>query len=160
MLSNFNYFPLVWHLCGPSDTSKMEKIQERALRFVFNDTISSYSNLLQRSKKPSLLLSRLRKISIEVHKILAQESPSFLNNLYVRKDTIYNLRDNEKVKQPAYNTMTYGNNSLRYQGAKLWNQLPAHVKEATDLNQFKNLIQAWLGPSCSCSICVLCRTRR
>ena len=25
ILSNFNYCPLVWHLCGPADTSKMEK---------------------------------------------------------------------------------------------------------------------------------------
>ena len=138
---------------------KWKKIQERALRFVFNDSSSSYSNLLQRAKKSSLFLSRLRKLSIEVYKILAQESPSFLNNLFIKKDTNYNLRDNEKVKQPAYNTMTFGNNSLRYQGAKLWNNLPPHVKEATDLRQFKNLIQAWLGPSCTCSLCVLCRTR-
>ena len=138
----------------------MEKVQERALRFVFNDHVSSYSSLLQKAKKPSLYLNRLRKLSIEVHKVLNQVSPSFLNELYVAKETNYDLRDSNKVKQPAYNTMTYGNNSLRYQGAKLWNNLPREIKESTSFNKFRTLIQAWLGPICSCAMCILCQTRR
>ena len=160
ILANFNYCPLVWHLCGQTDTRKMEKVQERALRFVFNDHVSSYSSLLQKAKKPSLYLNRLRKLSIEVHKVLNQVSPSFLNELYVAKETNYDLRDSNKVKQPAYNTMTYGNNSLRYQGAKLWNNLPREIKESTSFNKFRTLIQAWLGPICSCAMCILCQTRR
>ena len=46
IISNFNYCPIVWHLCGKVNTSKMERIQERALRFVFNDLTSSYDILL------------------------------------------------------------------------------------------------------------------
>ena len=159
LLSNFNYCPLVWHLCGPTDTSKMEKIQERALRFVYNDSLSSYATLLQHAKKPSLYLSRLRKLSLEVHKILTHQSPSFLNDLFVMKDSAYNLRDNVKVHQPVFNTMTFGRNSLRYQGAKLWNLLPIEIKKATNVKQFRNLIKTWLGPSCNCAMCVLCKTR-
>ena len=34
LLSNFNYYPLASHWCGPAHTAKMEKIQARALRFV------------------------------------------------------------------------------------------------------------------------------
>ncbi len=37
ILSNFNYCPLVWHFCGIHNSRKMEKIQERALRFVYED---------------------------------------------------------------------------------------------------------------------------
>ena len=44
IVSNFNYCPLVWHFCGKTNTSKIEKLQERALRFVFNDFTSSYDN--------------------------------------------------------------------------------------------------------------------
>ena len=159
ILSNFNYCPLVWHLCNQADTAKMEKLQERALCFVSNDHVSTYSNLLQRAKMPSLYLSRLRKLSIEVYKILTQNSQNFLTDLFERKETPYILRDNDKRVQPAYNTTTYGKNSLRYQGAKLWNSLPITIKEATTLSQFKRLIKTWLGPSCSCSICTLCHSR-
>ena len=159
ILSNFNYCPLVWHLCGPTLSLKTEKTQERALRFVYNDPVSAYPNLLERAKKPSLYLSRIRTLSIEVYKILSNLSPSFLNDMYVRKETTFDLRDNNKLQQPDYNTITYGKNSLRYQGAKLWNNLPTHIKASTDLNHFKTLIKAWLGPSCSCSMCILCKTR-
>ena len=137
----------------------MEKIQERALRFVFNYLSSSYSDLLRRSSKPSLLLSRLRKLSIEVYKITTLSGPPFLHDLYLKKETSYNLRDNLQLKQPAYHSITYGKHSLRYEGAKLWNTLPLSMKEATTISQFKRLVYTWLGPTCSCSMCVLCQSR-
>jgi hypothetical protein len=34
-MSNFNYCPVVLHFCGGSDTKQMERIQERALRFIY-----------------------------------------------------------------------------------------------------------------------------
>jgi hypothetical protein len=41
-MSNFNYCPLVWHFCGEVNTKKVEKIQERALRFIYEDYLASY----------------------------------------------------------------------------------------------------------------------
>jgi hypothetical protein len=35
IMSNFNYCPLVWHFCGEVNTKKVEKIQERALKFIY-----------------------------------------------------------------------------------------------------------------------------
>ncbi len=32
ILSNFNYCPLVWHVCGIQNSRNMEKIQERDVR--------------------------------------------------------------------------------------------------------------------------------
>ncbi len=37
ILSNFNYYPLVCHFCGIQNSRNMEKIQERALRFVYEN---------------------------------------------------------------------------------------------------------------------------
>ena len=37
IVSNFNYCPLAWHFCGTSSTNKLEKNQEKALRFINND---------------------------------------------------------------------------------------------------------------------------
>ncbi len=36
-LSHFNFCPLVWHHCNQDDIIKMEKVQFRALRFVYSD---------------------------------------------------------------------------------------------------------------------------
>ena len=35
--SNFNYCPLVWHFCLAKSVKRIEKIQERALRILYND---------------------------------------------------------------------------------------------------------------------------
>ena len=47
ILSNFDYCALIWHFRSKSNTAKIEKIQERALRLVFDDYISDYSTLLK-----------------------------------------------------------------------------------------------------------------
>jgi hypothetical protein len=37
ILSNFNFCPLAWHFCTDKNSKKIEKVQERALRFVYED---------------------------------------------------------------------------------------------------------------------------
>ena len=41
ILSNFNFCPLAWQFCSEDNTIKMEKVQERALRFVLKILIAS-----------------------------------------------------------------------------------------------------------------------
>jgi hypothetical protein len=48
------------YYCSEKNSIKMEKIQERALRFIYEDYDSSYEDLLQKSKLPSLV--KIRRI--------------------------------------------------------------------------------------------------
>ena len=43
VILNFNYCPVVWMFASKSSMNKLENIQKRALRFVCNDFVSSYS---------------------------------------------------------------------------------------------------------------------
>jgi hypothetical protein len=45
---------LAWHFCTDKNSKKLEKVQERALRFVYDDYTSSYINLLEKALVPSL----------------------------------------------------------------------------------------------------------
>jgi predicted nuclease of predicted toxin-antitoxin system len=49
-MSNLNVCPLVWHFCGEVNTKKVEKIQEKALRFIYEDYSITYEELLCKSK--------------------------------------------------------------------------------------------------------------
>ena len=153
ILSNFNYCPLVWHFCGESNTKKLEKIQERALRFIYNDSDSPYENLLEKSQLPSLRLRRLRSMAIEVFKIINKQTPVYLHDLVTIKKSSYSFRYNNTVNIPRVNTTRYGLHSLRYGAAKLWNELPNDLREGISLNNSKNLISKWDGDGCSCSFC-------
>ena len=68
--SNFAYCPLVWYFSSAKSLQKIEKIQERALRFLHNDHLSSYGDLLSKSERCTMHVSRLRVLCIEVFKTL------------------------------------------------------------------------------------------
>lgn len=153
ILSNFNYCPLVWHFCGEGNTKKLEKIQERALRFIYNDFSSTYEQLLVKSKLPSLRIRRLRSLAIEVYKIINKQTPVYLHELITKKENSYCFRYKNMMNIPRVNTTRYGLHSMRYAAAKLWNNLPNEFREDMGLNQFKSLISKWEGDGCSCSFC-------
>ena len=46
IMSNFNFCPLIWHVCSKRNTDKLDKVHFRALKFIFQDFDSSYETLL------------------------------------------------------------------------------------------------------------------
>ncbi len=46
IVSNFLHCPVVWHMCSKSDTKKVEKVQERALCFIYRKFESDYKGPL------------------------------------------------------------------------------------------------------------------
>ena len=47
VLPHFYYCSQVWHHCGSRNKKKIEKVNERALRYVYKDKTSAYYELLQ-----------------------------------------------------------------------------------------------------------------
>jgi hypothetical protein len=129
----------------------MENIQERALRFIYEDYNSSYENLLEKSKLPSLKIRRLKTIAIETFKIIHKKSPSYLHDLINIKLQNYNFRSQETAVLPRVRTTRYGLKSFSYNVAQIWNELPNHCRRETSLGQFKNLIQTWDPMNSQCS---------
>ena len=54
IISNFTYCPLVWLMCSKVHLKKAEKIQCRALRFVYYDFKSPYEDLLSQGNHRSV----------------------------------------------------------------------------------------------------------
>ena len=153
ILSNFGYCPLAWHFCNQGSVQKMERIQERALRFIYDDYISPYQNLLSKSNFPSLHIRRLKTMALEAYKILHKQSPVYLHDLLVRNENKITFRYNNQVIIPRVRTTTHGLNSFRYSAAKLWNELPDNFRTTSSFSQFKRLIENWNGFSCKCRAC-------
>ena len=153
IMSNFNYCPLVWHFCSKKNLSKLERIQERALRFVYRDYKSSYEKLLDQAKLQSLHLGRLRSLATEIHKAVHGGAPPYVSSLFTERESEYSLRRNHSLILPPYNTISFGKQSIRYTGPKVWNSLPNNLRQTTSLKEFKNLISTWSGTNCTCSLC-------
>ena len=60
IISNFNYCPLVWIFSSTQSLNKIENLQKRALRFLYDDFEASYEDLLSKGGKSKMNVRRLR----------------------------------------------------------------------------------------------------
>ena len=70
ILPHFNYCSETWPFSSKSASAKLEKVNERALRFVFNEKQTQYQELLNKIGLPSLTNQRLAKIVCMVYKAI------------------------------------------------------------------------------------------
>ena len=84
--SNFNYCPLVWMLSHKKSLDKIESLHKRALRFLLNDCVSSYEQLLEKSGKCNMSICRLRSLCIEIYQTLDGLNPSFMKEIFEKRD--------------------------------------------------------------------------
>ena len=122
ILPHLTYCHLVWHFCRASDTRRLERVQERGLRAVFRDKLSSYQQLLEKANLPTLYNRRLQDICILTYKVKHNLCPRTICNMFYTNSHTYSLRQRD-FHLPRFNTVTYGKHSIRYLGPRLWSKL-------------------------------------
>ena len=127
--------------------NKVGSSQKRALRFLYEDYVSSYEELLQKAGKETMKVNRLRSLCIEIYKSINNINPTYMNEIFKLRETSRAARSNYKLNldEPTINQV---NKSLRYYEPKIWNSLPFHIKSSKNLKAFKNIIKNWNGVSC------------
>ena len=75
----------------------MEKIQERALRFIHNDFQSSSEVLLSLTGTVPLHIKRMKSMACEVFKIVNDLSPQYKQDLVNIKVSNYNFRNDHRL---------------------------------------------------------------
>ncbi len=141
ILSNFNYCPVVWMLCGQGNVTKMEHLQLKALLFVFIDFTSCYAELLKKSEHPSISIHLIRSLAIEVYECINEIAPEYLCTLITKHNIPYNLRDDNRLTQKRFRKITYGKKSFVYLRPKLWNTMPLEIKNAISLQDFDDRLK-------------------
>ena len=112
---------------------------------IFNDNMSDYQTLLEKSKKTSMEIKRLRNLATEIFKTVNNLNPSFMKNIFTSKENAKARPNNIVIK--SHNSATYGEDkSLMTLGPKNWNALPEKIKSETSYKTFKEYIDLWFGP--------------
>lgn len=142
ILPHFQYCSLIWHFSGTRNCNKLESLNKRILRFIFNDSLSSYDELLKKAKIASLYTGRLHKILMVVFKSLfVSMYPRYLKELFVFRNSSYSLRGKNILTLPIPRTTNYGLECIRYQAAKIWNSLSDSMRTMTSFKDFKKAIK-------------------
>ena len=112
--SQFSYCPLVWMCHGRTVHSLINNIHESSLRIVYNDNISSFTQLLEKSGSVSIHHRNLQALAIEVYKALNNLSFPLMSDLIKLKETTYNLRNACTLVSTNKKTTKYLGSSLRW----------------------------------------------
>ena len=142
---------MAWHFCTDKNTNKIEKVQERALCFVYNDYSSTYLELVDKAKVPTLQVRRIRTMALETFKIINNLSPTCLNSLVRIKTSKYSFGYSNILDLPRVRTSsTYGKKSFKFAAASLWNSLPDHFRRETASPSSK----VWFNPEMARNVTV------
>ena len=161
ILPHLTYCHLIWHFCKASDARKVERVQERALRIVYNTHSVEYSNLLNRANLPSLQNRRLQDLATLMYKVKYGLVPRNVVDIFSVKSSKYHLR-NMDFHLPRFISVRYGKHSIRYFfGPSIWSRLDSKIKNKPSLQSFKSSIRRinlvdLITENCGSSL--ICRT--
>ena len=143
--SQFNYCPLIWLCHSRSLNNRINRIHERAFRIVFNDNISSFEELINKSGSV--------RVHHEIYKALHNLSPPLMSELFQLKNIKYNLRQGKTFICNNVKTVHYGTETISYLAPKFWQLIPHTQKNTDSLNVFKRNIKMWIPTACPCKLC-------
>ena len=108
VFANFNYCPLVWHFSSSKSLSKVESIQRRALRFLYDDNDSSYEDLLTKTGKKIL-----KSLCIEIFKTINNLNPIYMKDIFqlAISDRPVRQHHTHNLKKVSMRTTTFGTKS-------------------------------------------------
>ena len=94
---------------------KVEALQKRALRFLYDDYNSPSEEILKKSGKFCMELNRLRYLCIEIYKTINNINPSFMKQIFQLSETNRTVRNHYKLNLnvPKVNQVSYSEKSLR-----------------------------------------------
>ena len=134
---------------------KVDVLQKRAVRFLYDDYNSPLEEVLKKSGKVCMEINRLRYLCIEIYKSINNINPSFMKQIFLLRETNRKVRNQYKLNLsvPKVNQVSYGGKGLIFYGPKIWSSLPLHVKTSENLKTFKDIIKSWNGSTCNCRVC-------
>ena len=150
--SQFGYCPLTWMFCGRNLNNRINHLHERSLRIVYNNYESSFQELLELDNSVSIHHRNICLLAIELFKVKNGLSNQIMSKLYDLWNIEYNLRSQIDFSLGAVYT-DYGLRSLRCFAPKIWNMIPADIRNVNNLSDFTLKIKSWIPDRSPCNLC-------
>ena len=151
--SHFSYCPLVWMFHSRRLNNKINSIHERALRIIYQDYQSTFSELLAKDNSRTVHQRNLQKLVTELFKVKIGVAPDIMKEIFQVEERPYNFRHNVFVKRHNVKSVRYGTETASFLAPKLWDMIPEECKNETSVNAFKEKIKTWVPDNCPCRIC-------
>ena len=123
--------------------AEINKINQRALRILFNDYEPSFEELLPKNSEQTAHIKNLDKLITEVLKSLSFQNPAFMWDLFIKKEVTRDLIAKDPLPLPKVRTVSNGLNSIVFRGSILRNALSHEIISSQSIASFKFKIKSW-----------------
>ena len=97
--SQFSYCPLVWMFHGRVMNNNINSIHEWALRIVYEDFATSFTELLAKDGSCTIHHRNIETLAIEIFNTKNNLNPKFMKDIFTDKcDNGYNLRRKDELR--------------------------------------------------------------
>ena len=98
--SGFGYCPLIWMFHSRKLNSRVNKLHERALRIVYQDHASSFTERLEKDNSTSIHNRKIQLVATEFFKVKIGLSPPFMDEIFAENaQHYYNFRKKLSLKE-------------------------------------------------------------
>ena len=135
--SHLTFGLLVWSATPKSNLSKLQRIQNKAIRLLAGAASPLYAqlNILSLDKLVLLVLASF------MHKYHLKKFPKIFDNIFTLVSSIYSRSTRNSSKYQQYFIPQFATNLLqshiKFRGSKIWNSIPDKLKQQNH-KQFKN----------------------
>jgi len=145
--TNLDYCNAILYGLPKSVLHRMQVVQNRAARLV--TFTKKYEHVTPSLKSLHWLPVEYRimyKIILLVFKSINGFSPNYLSSMLNFRTSSYSLRSsfNKILQVPKSKLKTYGDRRFSVAGPKLWNSLPASIKNSGAIETFKKNLKTYL----------------
>ena len=136
-MSQFGYCPLVWMNHSRSLNNIINTLHERALRLVYNDFTSSFTELLKKENSVTIHRKNLQNLAIEIFKVKHNLAPEIMTEVFILKTRSFTTRHKSEFQHRNVKTVIYGSETWSSLGPQIWNFIPIELRNLTSLNAWK-----------------------
>ena len=157
--SQFNCCPTIWMLHSRSLNNKINRLQERCLRMIYNDKQSNFEELLVRDNSVSIHHRNIQRLAIQMYMVTNAMSPNIMSEIFqLRESTHYHLRHTSQFMAHPIHGVYNGSESASYLGPEIPQLIPPplsppEIKVNESLAGFKETIEKWKPNDCPCRPC-------
>ena len=109
--------------------NKINRLHERCLRIIYNDSTSSFTDLLEIDSSVSVHHRNIYVLVTELYKVVNGLSPKLVSYCFkLNNMTVYNTKNRSTFYSRPDRTVLPGTESLCYLGSKIWELLPNDMK--------------------------------
>ena len=132
----------------------INRIHEKSLRTVCNDTSSTFQKLLQRNRSVSIYHKNIQTLTTEMFKAVNNICHPNMKAFFDFRENRYNIKKFQEMKQQKISTIRYGPDMVPiwsrygletalYRAPQLWSLVSADLKPLLNVNLFKSKIKHW-----------------